>query len=52
MRSVLLKRFVLIVSYWLAQSMEQFGAALISNEAKLELLQPILDIQSTAPDQS
>lgn len=53
MRSVLLKRFLLIVSSWLVHAMEQFEAGLLSNEAKSEdVFQPVLDIQSTAPEQS
>ena len=43
----------MIVSSWLVHTVEQFEAGLLSNEAKLEdVFQPLLDIQSTAPDQS
>lgn len=53
MRSVLLKRFLPIVSSWLIHAMEQFEAGLLSNKAKLEdVFQPLRDMQSTVPDQS
>lgn len=48
-----MKSFLLVVLYWLLHAMEQFEAGLFSNEAKLEdVFQPLLDIQSTDPDQS
>jgi len=51
MRSVLLERFLLIVSSWLVHTMEQFEAGILSNEGKLEdVFQPLTDMQSTAPD--